>query len=181
MIALAHKKKELEGEYEAVNERIAEHEAAHESKLAAVEGAFDLAAYEAAVAEAHAQYDATIERIAKDRELAVEGKADFEASIADKVREAAEARDNKDAEIAQLETDAAQEKEQAFIDIEAGKVAAAEAHADKVQAVRDEVAAQAAEDEAKYDSVAEEIKVIATRLLELNEKFQEKLTALTNL
>lgn len=140
-----------------------------------------MAAYEAAVAEAQVQFDETIARIASDRDLAQEGKADFESSIADKVREAAEARDAKDAEIAQLETDAAAEKEQAFLDVEAGKVAAAEAHADKIQAVRDEVAAQAVEDEAKYEAVAGEIKVIAERLLELNEKMQEKLTALTNL
>jgi hypothetical protein len=144
-------------------------------------GEYDLAAYEAAVAEAQAQYDATLERIARDRELALEGKADFESSIANKVREAAEARDVKDAEIAQLEADAAKEKEQAILDVEAGKIAAAEAHAEKIQAVRDEVAAQAAEDEAKYEAVAGEIKAIAERLLELNEKMQEKLTALTNL
>lgn len=97
------------------------------------------------------------------------------------MREAAEARDNKDAEIAQLETDAAQQREQALVDVEAGKVAAAEAHAEKIQAVKDEVAAQADEDQAKYDAVAAEIKGIAERLLELNEKMQAKLTALTNL
>jgi len=180
-MALAHKKKELETEFAAVNATIAEHEASHEARLAAVQGDFDMAAYEAAVAEANANYDADMERIAKERELANEGKGDFEASIANKVREAAEARDAKDAEIAELEAKASSDKEQAFIDIEAGKVAAAEAHEANVQAIKDEVAAQAAEDDAAYESVAEEIKVIAERLLELNEKMQEKLTAITNL
>lgn len=61
-------------------------------------------------------------------------------------------------------------KEQAYAEIEAAKVAAAESHANKVQAVKDEVAAQAAADEARYRSVADEIKVIAERLLELNAK-----------
>lgn len=50
-------------------------------------------------------------KIAKDRELAIEGKADFEAKIAEQVREAAAARDAKDAEIADLEAKAAADKE----------------------------------------------------------------------
>ena len=181
LIALAKKKKELEEEFESVNATIAEHEASHEGRLAAVAGDYDMSAFEEAKAQAWATYHEKEAQINKERDMAQEAKQDAEAAMAQRVREAAEARDAKDKEIAELEVKAAADKEQALADIEAGKIAAAEGHEHKVQAVKDEVAAQAAEDEAAYESVAGEIKVIAERLLELNEKMQEKLTALTNL
>ncbi len=45
MIALAQKKHELQAEYEAVEARIAEHEATAASRRAAVAGDFDDSAY----------------------------------------------------------------------------------------------------------------------------------------
>jgi hypothetical protein len=181
MIALAKKKNELQSEYEAVEARIAEHEASHAARRAAVAGDYDESAYHQAVAAAHAAYQAAMDHIAHQRALAQEGKVDFERQIAEKVKNAAEARDAKNAEIEGLIAHAHAEKEKAVADIEAGKVAAQAAHDEKVAAIRAECAAVAEVDQANYDRVAGEIKVIAEHLLALNERMTEKLNALANL
>ncbi len=102
-----------------------------------------------------------MDHIAHQRALAIEGKADFERSIAEKVKDAAEARDAKNAEIEGVVAAAHADKDKALADIEAGKVAAHTAHEEKVAAIRAECAAVAEVDQANYDRVAGEIHAIA--------------------
>ncbi len=54
LVSLAHKKKELEHEFAAVNARIEEHEASYAGRLAAVAGGDDDSAYNEQVAQIHA-------------------------------------------------------------------------------------------------------------------------------
>jgi hypothetical protein len=181
IMALSKRKNELEDEYNGVNATIEEHEATYEEKLAAVQGDIDESAYTKAVCAAHAAYDETMARIQRDRELAEEGKGDFEKSIADKVRDAAEARDAKNEEIEAFIVKSDEDREQANTDAAAGEESAKEAKEARLAALEEELAGVKAGDDAEYERVAGEIKEIAERLLEINEKLQEKLTALTNL
>ena len=181
---LSQKKKELEAEWEEIKARTAKHEAEHEERLAALgddDGEVDLSKFDAAVERANQHYEETMASIQKQRELAEEGKADFEASIVTRTREAAEAREARDAEIAAMEEKAGADKAERDAANEAAAAEAGAAHEEKVNRARHRLEAELEQDQEAHDAIKEEISEIAKRMLAINEKIQQKLQALADL
>jgi hypothetical protein len=181
IMKLAARKNELETEYEAVHVDTA----AHDEEIAKMREDFEEAdcqgAFDEAVAAANFAFEAEMERIERERNIAAEGKEDFEKRVAAKIEAATGKRDDRLESCEEAHAKADTDKEEAVAALEAAKIAFTEENDAKKAALEEEIAGIVAADQADYDSVAEEIKAIAEHLLELNEKMQEKLTALTQL
>merc|ERR1712083_560262 len=90
---LSERKNELTAEWEGVHADTEKHEAEYEEWRAALEICDCGAKYDEAVAAEEERFGGETERIEKERAIANEAKEDFEKKMAEKISEAAAARD----------------------------------------------------------------------------------------
>lgn len=137
--------------------------------------------YETECAEAEDRHNKEIERIEQNFKMAEQKGEDYKAGRQEKVAKGEAFRDNKLAELEAADAAADESKENKLARIEEMKENEEEEHAKELERLQAEKEEVLAKDQEQYDSVAGEIKEIAEKLLEYNEKMQEKLTALTML
>ena len=113
--------------------------------------------------------------------LGEQNKADFEVSIANEVKLAAEVRDCVLNGLDAQEAKAAETRDAALAKAEADKEAGMAEFAAARAAVEAEIEEEKRHDAIAHDHITDEIKEVAEKLLAINAQITEHLTALTNL
>merc|ERR1712127_864170 len=120
-------------------------------------------------------------RINKNKEVGQEQKADFEASMEKKLTDGVAWRDAKLAECDAEDAEADEDKEKKLARIAEMQENEEEEHEKEIENLTAAIADTKATDQAKYDAVADEIKVVAEELLVINEKMNVYLTKMCEL
>jgi len=178
---LAMKKKELTEAFNDIKDLQDKHKEEGEARIAEAEAAAGGEDWEAKAAEAEAKCVADHEAAQAMRDEAAANKEEFEKSIADQVRIAAEARDaiinGLDAGVAAAE----EAKAAALAAAEEEKTACEEKNAAEKARVEEEIEEQKRHDNIREEAIKDEIKETAEKLLAINQQIQDYLTKLTEL
>jgi Ca2+-dependent lipid-binding protein len=175
------KKKELESKFHDVKEAKEDHAEAGAARIAAAEAEAAAADWDAKAAEAEAKFATDLEAVAAMKAEQEQNKADFEVSIANEVKLAAEVRDCVLNGLDAQEAKAAETRDAALAKAEADKEAGMAEFAAARAAVEAEIEEEKRHDAIAHDHITDEIKEVAEKLLAINAQITEHLTALTNL
>jgi hypothetical protein len=178
---LMARKKELEAEWETVQQILEDTKEEVQGLRDGLEQADCHAIYEGEVAGAEERHEREIARIEQNFVMAEQKGEDYKEARRAKVEKGEAYRDAKTAEYEAADTTADEAKEAKLARIEEMKENEEEEHAKELERLQAEKEEVLAADQEKYDAVAGEIHDIAEQLLEYNQKMQDYLTKLATL